>query len=199
MNTVSARSALAILAVSAGLGLTGCVVNTVGAPCTTDDNCPSGQHCGPDKTCQTAATVGGGGGDVGGGSGGGVTGGGTGGGVTGGGTGGGVTGGGTGGGVTGGGGGTTGGGGGTTGGGGGATGGGGGATGGGGGATGGGGGATGGGGGGVIVQPRIDVISASGRMQGGTFTLDMQVGDARDQAPMTRSTTTLQTGAAVKP
>ena len=99
----------------------------------------------------------------------------------------------------GGGGGTTGGGGGTTGGGGGTTGGGGGTTGGGGGTTGGGGGATGGGGGGVTLQPRIDVISASGRMQGGTFTLDLQVGDSRDQAPMSRSSTTLQTGAAVKP
>lgn len=127
MNATSARRALTIITLSAGIGLAGCIPNLTGAACVADDNCPSTQHCGADQKCQPGAPDGGSAGGGGGGS------------------------------PTGGGGGDTGGGGGTTGGGGGTTGGGGGTTGGGGGTTGGGGGTTGGGGGttdgGSLIPP----------------------------------------------
>ena len=37
------------------LALSGCIVPLTGAPCSTDDNCPSGQHCAADRTCQSGS------------------------------------------------------------------------------------------------------------------------------------------------
>ncbi len=111
-----------------------------------------------------------GGGSVGGG--GGVTGGGTGGGVTGGGTGGGATGGGTGGGATGGG-----------------TGGG---------ATGGGAGGGTGGGAAASVRPAKDIVAGGGRMTGGNFVMNAQVGQGTPQAPATGGGRVIQGNTAIK-
>ena len=100
------------------------------------------------------------------------------------------TGGGTGGGRTGGGGGTTGGGGG------GATGGGSG-----GGVTGGGGGTTGGGNGGgtaSAARPAKDIISGAGRMTGGNFIMNAQVGQGTPQAPATGGGRVIQGNTAIK-
>ena len=168
MTRISARNALAVVTLSTVIGLSGCVVNTIGAPCTNDDNCPSGQHCGADKTCQVGASGSGGGGTGGGGSS--------------------ASGGGTGGGVTGGGGGTTGGGGGTTGGGGGTTGGGGGTTGGGGGTT----------DGGATLPQMYELNSAGARMRGGTVTMDLEVGHATPRTKMTGGTLEVTGAAAVQ-
>jgi hypothetical protein len=88
-------------------------------------------------------------------------------------------------------------GGGTTGGGGGTTGGGGGTTGGGGGTTGGGGGTTGGGGGSALPQT-YELTSAGGRAQGGTLTLDLQVGHITPRTQMTGGTLELTGAAAVQ-
>ena len=52
--------------------------------------------------------------------------------------------------------------------------------------------ATGGGGGTVAQTPvRADVVTTSGRMQGGTFTLDAQLGGAQPSAPAQQGTTKL--------
>ncbi len=55
--------------------------------------------------------------------------------------------------------------------------------------------ATGGGagGGGTVTQTpvRADVVTTSGRMQGGTFTLDAQLGGAQPSAPAQQGTTKL--------
>jgi len=45
----------------------------------------------------------------------------------------------------------------------------------------------------------IDLTTAGGRMSGGTYTLDFQVGHATDQGRATGGTTTIEGGAAVKP
>ena len=84
-----------------------------------------------------------------------------------------------------------------TGGGGGTTGGGGGTTGGGGGTTGGGGGTTGGGAGATLPQ-FLELTSASGRQQGGTVTLDLQVGHPTPRTKMTGGTLELTGAAAVQ-
>ncbi|MDP1822698.1 MAG: EB domain-containing protein [Archangium sp.] len=166
--------------------LAGCIPAVTGAPCETDANCPGGQVCVAGK-CAEGVGMGGGSGGGSAGGGGGTTGGGEGGGA----------GGGTAGGVGGGGGGGAGGGGGLTGGGGGSTGGGGGNMGGGGGATGGGGGATGGGSGASLPQA-TELISAGGRAQGGTLTLDLQVGHVTPRTKMTGGTLEVTGAAAVQ-
>ena len=85
------------------------------------------------------------------------------------------------------------------GGGGGALGGGGGTTGGGGGTTGGGGGTTGGGGGrGPTVFRANDVVTGAGRITGGTFVMDAQVGQGTPQAPATGGSRVLQGNTAIK-
>ncbi|MBS1151953.1 MAG: hypothetical protein H6Q89_3651, partial [Myxococcaceae bacterium] len=45
----------------------------------------------------------------------------------------------------------------------------------------------------------LEIVSASGRAQGGGFTLEMQVGHSLSQQPMTSGSTKLEGGAAVKP
>ena len=93
-------------------------------------------------------------------------------------------------------------GGGTAGGGGGAAGGGGGAAGGGGGAAGGGGGAAGGGGGtsndGGVLTQFYELTSAGARLQGGSITMDVQVGHATPPTKMTGGTLELTGAAAVQ-
>ena len=157
------------------VALAGCVPNLIGAPCTSDANCPNGQTC-VDQACA-----------VGSGAGGGSTGGGTGGGVVGGGAGGGDVGGGAGGGAGGGSGGGAGGGGGVTGGGGG---------------TGGGAGGGGGGGGltdgGAVLPQTFELNNAGARMTGGTLTLDLEVGHPTPRTKMTGGTLEVTGSAAVQ-
>ena len=47
--------------------------------------------------------------------------------------------------------------------------------------------------------PRMEIIPAAARIQGGGFTLDMQVGHYFEQKPMTSGSTGLEGAAAIKP
>ena len=149
--------------------LASCLPVVTGAPCSSNDNCPSGQVC-VERTCAVGTSTGGG---EGGGNG---------------------TGGGTGGGVTGGGGGTGGAVGGGVGGGGGAAGGGVG-----GGAAGGGtGGGSVTGDGGAVLPQVYEVNSAGARMTGGTITLDVEVGLSTPRTKMMGGTLEVTGSAAVQ-
>lgn len=56
-----------------------------------------------------------------------------------------------------------------------------------------------GGGGAVVGGVRLEVVSGSGRMQGGAFTLEAQVGQAREQRSIASSGLTLDSAAPVMP
>jgi hypothetical protein len=164
-----------------GIALGACIPNLTGAPCDSDANCPWDQTCVSGHCALGARDSGpsqGGGGGVASGSGGG--------GVSGGGGGGGGGAGGAGGGAGGAGGGSGGAGGGSGGGGSG-----------GGGSGGAGGGGTGGSGGGSAI--RNQVVSGAGRMAGGSFTLDLEVGPPTAKAPASGGGYTLEGSAPVKP